>query len=477
MKSLAKNSIYNVLYRVISVLFPLIMISYASQVLQPQGIGRVSSAQNIAQYFVLVAALGLPTYGTKKIAACLGVKKEVNRTFSELIIINTVSTIICSVAYYLMISVLPFYRERFPIYAATGLAIVFNFFNIDWYYQGTEEYRYIMLRSLVVKILSLGVLLVFVRTPNDIVQYALVVTMAKVANYIFNIIHVRHRVNFTLEDINVKQHIKQVIVLLAAAIAVEVYTLADTTMLTFMCGDEIVGYYSNSIKCISVIRTLIAAVCAVFLPRLSFYYAKKDYDSFNNLITRGFKILFTFTIPAAIGCALVADDFIPVLFGTSFLGSVVTTRILAISVITVAFSNFIGYQILVTVGKEKIMLISTVVGAAVNVILNYFLIRLYQHNGAAVASVITEGNVALIQLISIRKVVKLGPMLKETILPSLAGAGSMIILIVIFKNVFNSGILRLAISIMIGIATYFVVNIALKNDLVPMVMNKLRRKV
>ena len=51
MRSLAKNSIYNVLYRVISVLFPLIMISYASQVLQPQGIGRVSSAQNIAQYF------------------------------------------------------------------------------------------------------------------------------------------------------------------------------------------------------------------------------------------------------------------------------------------------------------------------------------------------------------------------------------------------------------------------------------------
>lgn len=475
MKSLAKNSLYNVIYRVISVLFPLIMISYASKVLQPQGIGKVSSAQNIAQYFVLIAALGLPTYGTKKIAACCGDTNKINQTFSELFVINFCSTLLCSVVYYMMIIAFPFYRERFPVYAAAGLAIVFNFFNIDWYYQGIEEYKYIMLRGLMVKILSLAFVFIFVRTEKDYVAYALILTLSKVANYLFNIIHVRSRIKFLIKNINPLQHLKPVLVLLSAAIAVEIYTLADTTMLTFMCGDTIVGYYSNSIKCISVIRTLIAAVCAVFLPRLSFYYAKGDLENFNGLITRGFKILFTFTLPAAIGCALVASDFIPLLFGASFTGSITTTQILSISIITVAFSNFIGYQILVTIGKEKIMLISTVVGAVVNVIMNYFLIRLMQHNGAAIASVITEGTVAMIQLISIRKSVKIGSMLRECIIPSTVGALLLAIILISIRSTMCEGILRLIVCVVLGVLIYMITNMLLKNDMVSMIIRKVKR--
>jgi O-antigen/teichoic acid export membrane protein len=452
------------------------MVSYASKVLLPQGIGKVSSAQNIAQYFVLIASLGLPAYGTKRIASCCGDQEQINKTYSELFFINMCSTFICSIAYYGMLTSVLFYRERFPVYAATGLAILFNFFNIDWYYQGTEEYKYIMLRSLMVKILSLIFLVLYVRTDKDWVAYALILTLSKVANYLFNIVHVRKRVKLQLIHLDIKQHIKPVFILLAAAVAVEIYTLADTTMLTFMCGDEIVGYYSNSIKCISVIRTLIAAVCATFLPRLSYYYAQKDYAHFHDLITRGFKIILTFTLPAAIGCALVSDDFIPLLYGSNFMGSITTTKILSISIVTVAFSNFIGYQILVTVGKEKIMLISTIVGAVVNVILNYFLIGRFKQNGAALASVITEGAVALIQLLSIRKIVKLGPIVKRCVIPSAVGSLLMAGVLFILKPHMPSGIIRLCVCILLGMVIYAVVNILLKNDLITFIVGKAKKQ-
>ena len=67
-KSISKNAFYNVIYKCLNVLFPLITIMYVSRVLMPEGVGIVASSQNIVAYFVIIASLGLPVYGVKKIA-------------------------------------------------------------------------------------------------------------------------------------------------------------------------------------------------------------------------------------------------------------------------------------------------------------------------------------------------------------------------------------------------------------------------
>ena len=94
-KSLSKNAFYNVVYKCLNVLFPLVSIMYVSRVLLPTGVGRVASAQNIIAYFVILASLGLPIYGVKKIAEFRDNKKECSKVFSELFIINAISTLLC----------------------------------------------------------------------------------------------------------------------------------------------------------------------------------------------------------------------------------------------------------------------------------------------------------------------------------------------------------------------------------------------
>lgn len=89
-KSLAKNSIFNMAYKGFTALFPLITTSYVSHVLLPAGVGRVSYANTIAAYFVLIASLGLPSYGVKAIAQSNVNKEQRSRTFLELFFINFV---------------------------------------------------------------------------------------------------------------------------------------------------------------------------------------------------------------------------------------------------------------------------------------------------------------------------------------------------------------------------------------------------
>ena len=93
------------------------------------------------------------------------------------------------------------------LYICCGLAIFFNYLNIDWIYQGLEEYGYITGRSVVIKCISLALLVVFVKTREDYVAYALLTSLALGGNYIFNVIHARKMVGFTLVNLKIRKHI------------------------------------------------------------------------------------------------------------------------------------------------------------------------------------------------------------------------------------------------------------------------------
>ncbi|MBO5319320.1 MAG: flippase [Ruminococcus sp.] len=476
MKSLARNSIYNIIYKCLNVVFPLITAGWVSRILMAEGIGKVSSAQNIVQYFTILAALGLPTYGTKVVSALNGKTEEQSKAFSELFIINAVSTLICTAVYYIMIVSFPYFVSRWSLFAVCGLAIPFNIINVDWFYQGKEEYGYIMARSLIIKTLSLIACFGLVRQSGDVIVYAAITTFVTVANYIFNIINIRKYVTFNIKGVDVIQHIKPVFIMLSASIAIEIYTLADTTMLTFFYSDSIVGYYANAIKGVRVIKTLVSAICAVFLPRLSYYYANGQKKEFDKLINSGIKILAYISIPTTLGVALVAGDFVPILFGTDFYESVLATRILSISIISVAFSNFLGYQVLVTVGKEKQMMISTIIGAIVNIILNFALIIPFKHNGVAFASVVTELCVTLYQIIAIRGIFEFEIDKKFTVSLVISNI-TMVISVIFCMVIFNRPVLRLITSVGLGILLYGIVSILTKNELViPILFKAVKRK-
>lgn len=474
MKSLAKNSFYNIIYRCLNVIFPLIISAYVSRILMAEGIGKVASAQNIVTYFALIAALGLPTYGVKKIAETND-RDQLSKYFSELFVINLISSIICSVLYYSMILSVDFFADKRSLFLIVGIQIVFNIINVDWFYQGREEYRYIMIRSFLIKLASLLAVFVFVKSSDDFIIYALIQTLVKVANYLFNIVHIRKYIDFTIHNITLKSHLKPLFILLAASIAIEIYTLADTTMLSAMCTDTIVGYYSNARKGIDVVRTLVTAICAVFLPRLSFYYANNKYNDFNILANRGLKILTFLSIPAAVGLLLLADDFVAVMFGNSFEPAAITIKILTISIITVAFSNFIGYQILVTIGKEKMMLISTIFGAVTNICLNYILIPLFYHNGAAFASVITELVVTLIQFSAVRGAIKI-EIDKKFIVSTVFSIIVMTVIVIGLKNAVESQFIELFLACIIGVAAYLTMSLITKNQIAETLKSKVFRK-
>ncbi len=457
------------MYRCINVLYPLIISAYVSRVMFAEGVGRVASAQNIVQYFMCLAPLGIPTYGIRVIAQAKRSKEESSKAFSELFYINGISTTICLLIYYVLATFTNGFGKGFLLYGIAGISILLNYFNVDWFFQGKEEYHYILMRNILVKTVSILCVLIFVRHKEDCAIYLIILVVGSGLNNLFNIFQIRKYVYLVHKNLELWKHLKVVFALFSATIAVEVYTLADTTMLTYMCGNKIVGLYTNSIRCISAIRTMMISICAVFLPRLSVYLSEGKKEEFTKLANTGLKILIMLALPATAGLILLSHLIVPLLFGKAFAGAIVTTQILAVSIITVSLSNYIGYQVLVSLEKEKIILLSTVAGAFTNVLLNSVLILVLQQNGAAIASATTEGIVVVIQILALRKYMKIQIDLRflQAVLISTMGMFGAIVCVNHVISGFHV-LLQIGVSICLGLLVYIGINICVKNEMIVM---------
>src|ERR1700743_648979 len=100
---MAKNYFYNLLLTLVNLLFPILSFPYVSRVLGPVGIGKVQFAFSFATYFVVIAGLGIPIYGTKEIARHKNDKEGRSRVFSELVVIYILTTIIVAIAYLIIV--------------------------------------------------------------------------------------------------------------------------------------------------------------------------------------------------------------------------------------------------------------------------------------------------------------------------------------------------------------------------------------
>lgn len=464
-KSLAKNAAFNIAYKLLNVLFPLTTIAYVSRILMPEGVGKVSYAQTIASIFVIIASLGVPAYGVKKIAALKNNEdpNEIHRTYSEILVILILSTIVTCCVYSVIIFSLQFTRREINLYLAAGLQILLVSCNVDWLYQGKEDYKYIALRSFALKILSLVLILFLVRTQDDYIIYALITSLAVAGNNIINVIHSRKYVYFTVKGLNLKRHLVPVFVLLLSTLAIELYSKVDTTMLGIMCNESTVGYYTNSVKVINALLVAMTAVTAVFLPRLSLFY-KENKKEYNKLVNEGVKILLFLSLPLCIGLIIVSDDFVNVIFGSAFSAASMALRILSPLIIIKGIGDLLNYQVIISAGKEKFFLITNSSAAVLNIILNYLLIPVYQQDGAAIASVISELVVNVGMFIVSSRIVKIRIekrfVITETISVLLMG-----IIVLAVNNILINSTIRLLLSVVCGAVVYLAVNLIMKNEM------------
>ncbi|MBQ8664141.1 MAG: flippase [Eubacterium sp.] len=448
-------------------------MSYISRILEADGMGMVAYAQNIVSYFVMFASLGLLGYGTREVARVRETRRELDTLFSELILLNVISTAVYIACYAVLIKGV--FADMYALYIAVGLELFFNFLNVEWFYQGMEDYGFITARSLMVKAAALAMLFLFVNDRQDYIIYALIHSAGAGLNYGISCFSIRKRVRLCWHSLNLKRHLKPIAYLMIGIVSATLYSKVDVTMLGAMVGNEPVAYYTNALRVIGIVMSFVTAVSGVFMPRLSYAFANEKH-SYAQYVNTALKIVVLLAVPACAGVVLVADDAVTIIFGYGFLQAAKVLQILSVLTIIKSVGDLLCYQVILSSGNEQKLIKSRVLGAASNIMLNAILIPDYGHVGAAVASVISELIVNVVLLPDSMAIVRVR-IEKSFFFSAMLSCIVMMIFVILIQHIGEPGLVRFLMSVVAGILAYGVMLGITKNDMLVQVIKSYRKFV
>ena len=465
-KSLKKNASFSILYSIMGILYPLITFPYASKVLLPQGIGQYEFANSIISYFLIIANLGIISYGSREMARIRDSKKLRNKLAKELLVINFTSTCFAYLVMLIAIfSIRPLSNYR-QLLIVLGLRVLFSMFNMEWLYQAFEDYEYIAFRSIVFQVLSLIALFVFVKTDKDVIIYAIINTVALSGTGICNFIHSKKYIDLREKiSLNLKVHLRSVLIFFGMSVSVSLYTALDTSMIGFLTNDASVGYYTTANRINRLVLTVVSAAVSVLSPRISYLIATEtNDDSWLCLFQKSLSFVICFSVPCIFGLFILSPQLILYLCGEDFIPSIKLMRMLVPVIFIWSLASVVGATILSPLRKEKYMLYAQVSGAVVNMILNFILIRLLGVFGAVIATLIAEGCVTGIQMIVARKFI-FNNFFFINILQSFISSCVMASLVLCIRRITNYTLWGCCICIVFGMMVYFLFMLLLKNNI------------
>lgn len=397
--SVKYNFIMNFILTSSQFIFPLITFPYVSRVLLAAGNGKISFAASVANYFMMVASLGVPTYGVRACAQVRDDKKKLSKTVQEIFTINFIMTVLVSITYFICIFTVPKFQAEQGLFLINGLSIVLNLFGMNWVYQALEQYDYITFRSLFFKIVSIVLMFLLVHEQGDYIKYGAITVLAGVGSNILNFIRLHRFIEFRWEEnYNLKRHLKPILILFAQSLAVSIYTNLDTVMLGFLKTDQDVGYYNAAVKIKSILLSLVTSLGNVLLPRMSYYAKQNLKKEFSETMLKALNFTVLLSVPLVIYFGIFSKEAIAFLAGDGYIGAVMAMQIITVAVIPNGLTGVLGVQVLTALEKEKYVLYSVIVGAAVDFILNLSFIPQYGAAGAALATMIAEFMVLLVQI-------------------------------------------------------------------------------
>lgn len=387
-QSVKVNYILNLINTGTQMLFPLITFPYICRVIEADGIGQINFFQSIISYISLFTCLGIPMYAIREIARDRSDVVQMNRTAMEILLLHSMLTLVGYAIVAILCLTVPQIQVNIPLFLILSLTIFFTAIGCEWFYQGIEDFKYITIRGLIIKTVSVVLLFIFVKSKTDLLYYGCYTVFGVLGGNIFNFFRLRkyiHRENIIFSELHIKRHIKPVLKVFSFSVVTSIYLQLNTVLLGFLKNALAVGYFAAATKVMQMLLTMSACLGSVMMPRASHLIAENKEDEFNRLIQKSYDFTLAIALPITIGLIFCAPSLITALCGVKFEHSILPSQIIAPIILMVAISNVFGIQVLFPKGKINIVTLCCGIGAVADLILNLCLIPFFSYIGTSIA--------------------------------------------------------------------------------------------
>lgn len=459
-----KDFFYTLLLSLSNILFPIVTFPYASRILGPVGIGKVQMSSSFAQYFGLIAALGIPVYGMQEVAKRRHNKQALSTVFSELTTIYLVTSLIVSVIYLGIIFGVPYFQNNnMSLYLYSGILILFGFTSIDWLYLGLEEFKLVALRSILIKIISVILLFIFVKEATDYTGFLGIILFSIMGNNVLNLLLIQNRTGFRFQDIHLKQHLQPLLFIFATSIVTSMYTVLDTVLLGFLSDEYSVGLYTISTKLTKLALPFIISAGFIMIPKFAMYNNDNRMDDIQKLLNKSWHFIIHFSVPISIGLLILSPEFILAFSNKLFVSAASSMQILSPLPVLIGIGYFFAFQILLPMGKTREIFYSVLGGMFVFLVTNFLLVPELKDKGAAIANLLSEITVSGLYFYFIRK--NAGFTIQwNLIVYSLLSTLLFLPIVLLIRYLQLSAITTLLVSVGLCAPSYFIIQLHIFKD-------------
>lgn len=395
MAKIAENVIYNVALTLSTFLINLVLFPYVSRVLGVDYVGKIGFVNNVITYFSLFSIWGIRSLGIREVAGCGDDVKKRTEVFSSLMSFLVITTTVITAVYIISIFTIPRFRADHSLLLIGSISLFFTSFLIEWFYQGMENFRYITIRTVAIRIIYAILVFLLIKSPEHYLLYFGLTVTVVLVNSAINLFYSRNFVRFSFKASNIKKFLNPLFSLGLYNIVLSMYTTFNVVYLGFVCSDTEVGYYYTATKIYQIIIGIVSAFTGVMMPRISNLLNTNQEEEANVKIKKSIELMLFMALPLGIFFFIMAPHVVNLISGTGYEGAVLPMRIIMPVIVIASLAQIWVLQILIPRKKDNVVLISASIGAIVGVVSNLLFVNKYGAVGSAVVLLLSEtcGNI------------------------------------------------------------------------------------
>ena len=448
--TIKSNFLYQVLYNCVTMILPLIVTPFLTRALLENKIGEFTYSRSIASYFVLFAMLGIVKYGQRIISQSRNDETKLRKSFWSLYAVHAAFSLSALLIYYVTVSLI---GANKTLYWIQGIYVLSALFDITWLYYGLENFRGVVLRNAVIKVLEAVLYIYLIKSSDDIYLYALINCSAVLLSQVVLLPGAIRK----LKPIHVswnecKTHIKPLMVFAVAVIGITLYTVFDTTLLGLFSTKDNVAFYEYSNRIAKIPLAVASVIGTVLFPRACKLVAQNSIGEQKRYLSISIIIVSIVGSASFWGLLIVGEPLAKIYLGENFgtCGPIIAA--LSSLVYIVGIGDVVRTQLMIPNGMDRQYINSIMLSAITNLVLSTFLIlnlpKEIQVYGAVIGTIVAEFVGMLYQLIICRKYISLLKLVKTVGFTCAVGAIMYVVLrIVTIKIQWNMVSLIVVIAI------------------------------
>lgn len=433
----------------LNIIFPLILFPYMTRTLGPSGYGVIGFYESMMLVVNVWAAFGVNYFGLRLLSKATIGDNDQSNTVLHLLLINILMACLGMLVYLVYVLNKPVQIGSREITYLYGYIMVIYMLHADWYFQSQEKYKFLLQRTILLRLFVLVCTLVFIRNPGHLLYYIIISSVNYTLLAGSAIWNIRGLLPCWKWD---PQLFRRLLVSLLPfallGVLSSLYFTLDTILLarTGMVAD--LGQYTVAAKIVRLGLNVFIGASIVFFVKLF----RNDVDT--RLQTESMLMTIHLSIPVGALLFFFAEPTIRFVSGESYLPAINLLRVFSLLWIVVPLHDFFNIQVLMVHHREKLLVIVYALATLVSFILNLILIPVWFTTGAAIAVVITETGVLIAAILLSRPYYKISRTVGKELIYSLSAFPIAMLAAQLSMALFGQAFLQLAAGITSFIAVH-----------------------